>query len=350
MQNGIALRSLQEQDGPALAGLSYSSVDGGFIQYAANYQIDAFRAVKAIHRDMLGVAACARDHSRLVGMGLVRFGQAQVEGAVRPYALLGNLIVHPDYRGQGLAARLVEWQVEKAREKSGPDTVIVTNFQAGNHISHRMYTRWLDKSTGMLDYLPLRTDSHAPPAVPGVSAGPLDESEFVDFAENHNAFYSGSNFFEPLSAASLTELTSSTPLQSPFRHAYAAVDPSGRLLAGLVVMEEFRLKQMEVRALPKTLQVLNNFLGMIPKDGAVREIFLDHIWYAPGQANAARHLVDTVRWIWAGRATNIAVLMDPNGPLSPVFPTRPWTVKARTHMLYHAPVAVDPRKPICPIF
>ncbi len=350
MQNGIALRSLREQDGPALAGLSYSVADGGFIQYAANYQIDAFRAVEAIHRDVQGVAAYSRDHSRLIGMGLVRFGQCQVEGEIRPYALLGNLIVHPDYRGQGLAARLVQWQVEKAREQCGEDTVIVTNFQVGNRISHRVYTRWLEHSAGTMEYIPMRTDPSAPPALPGTSTGPLDESEYADFAKNHNAFYHDSNFFEPISAQSLTDLTQRSPFKSPFRHAYGAFDPSGRMLAGLVVMEEYRLKQMEIRGLPKTLRVLNNILGMIPKDGAVREVYLDHVWAAPGQAPAARHLVDTVRWIWANRATNIAVLIDPKGPLRPVFPTYPWTVKARTHMLYHTPKEIPPGKPICPIF
>lgn len=350
MQNGIALRSLREQDGPALAGLSYSATDGGFIQYAANYQIDAFRALEAIHGSVSGVVACARDSFRLIGMGLVRFGQCQIEGETYPYALLGNLIVHPDYRRQGLAARLVEWQVEKAREQCGPNTVIVTNFQAGNRVSHRVYNRWLPRDAGTLDYIPLRTDSNAPPGLPGVSVGPLDDDEYNAFAEGHHAFYAGSNFFEPITAQSLSELCGRTPFKTPFRHAYVAVDKSGRLLAGLVVMEEYRLKQMEIRGLPKTLQLLNNVMGIVPKDGAVREVYLDHIWYAPGQMQAARHLISTIRWIWSNRATNIAVLIDPKGPIAPLFPTHPWTVKASARMLYHAPMPIQTAKPICPIF
>lgn len=350
MQNGIALRSLRAQDGPALAGLSYSVTDGGFIQYSANYQIDAFRAVEAIHGAVLGVAACAHESSRMVGMGIVRFGRCQVEGKPYPYALLGNLIVHPDYRRQGLAARLVQWQVEKAREQIGDDGVIVTNFQVGNRVSHHVYNRWLGHHAGTLHFIPLRTDPEAPPSLPGVAAGPLDENEYSAFAEHHNAFYAGSNFFEPLSAGSLAELCRRSPFRTPFRHAYTAVDPSGRLLAGLVVMEEYRLKQMEIRGLPKTLEMLNNLFSIIPKDGAIREVYLDHLWYAPGQVKAAHLLVDSIRWIWANRATNVSVLVDPKGPLAPVFSTHPWTVKAKTHMLFDAPEDITPGRPICPIF
>ena len=349
-QNGIALRPLKEQDGPALAGLSYSAADGGFIQYAANYQIDAFRAVEALHGDVLGVAACTRDNFRLVGMGLLRLGRCQLEGETYPYALLGNLIVHPDYRGQGLAAKLVQWQVEKAREQCGENTVVVTNFQVGNRISHRVYTRWLKYNAGTMEYIPLRTDPNPPPSLPGISTGPLDENEYATFAAAHNAFYSSSNFFELATAESLAALCRRSPFNTPFRHVYGAIDKSGQLVAGLVAMEEYRLKQMEIRGLPKTMQMLNNILGMIPKDGAVREVYIDHLWYLPGQAQAARHLVDTIRWIWASRATNVAVLIDPKGPLHAVFPTRLLSVKARTHMLYQAPKEISSAKPICPIF
>lgn len=350
MQNGIALRSLRAQDGPALAGLSYSVTDGGFIQYSANYQIDAFRAVEAIHGSVMGVAACSHDSSRMVGMGIIRFGHCQVEGETYPYALLGNLIVHPDYRRQGLAARLAQWQVEKAREQIGENSVMVTNFQIGNRVSHHVYNRWLKRHAGTLYFIPLRTDPEAPAGLPGVTTGPLDENEYAAFAENHNAFYAGSNFFEPLSAESLSTLCLRSPFRTPFRHAYTAVDPSGRLLAGLVVMEEYRLKQMEIRGLPKSLALLNKLFSIIPKDGFVREVYLDHLWYAPGQVRAARQLVESVRWIWANRATNISALIDPKGPLAPVFSTHPWTVKAKSHMLFDAPNNITPGRPICPLF
>ncbi len=346
----IVLRSLKEQDGPALAGLSYSAADGGFIHYAANYQIDAFQAIQALHGDMEGVAACARDGYRLIGMGLVRFGRCQFEDEMYPFAMLGNLIVHPDYRGQGLAAQLVQWQVEKARERCGDNMLMVTNFQAGNRISRRIYTRWLDQDAGMLMYLPQRNLPSAPPGLPGIAAGPLDEAEVESFAESHNAFYAGNNFYQPLTGKGLLELCQRTPFQSPFRHAYVAIDKSGRLLAGLVVMDEYRLKQMEIRGLPGPIQALNNAFGIIPKDGMVREVYLDHIWFRPGEERAARLLVDTVRWIWANRATNVSALIDPNGPLRGVFPGFPWTAMARTHMLFQAPCKMSAGRAVCPIF
>jgi predicted N-acetyltransferase YhbS len=350
MPSGIFLRPLKEQDGPALAGLSYSAADGGLIHYAANYQIDAYKAIQALHGDVEGVAACAHDSSRLVGVGLVRLGKCQFEGAIYPFAMLGNLIVHPDYRGQGLAAQLVQWQVEKAHERCGEEMVIVTNFQVGNRISHKIYNRWLEHFAHPMLYLPLRTAPSVPPNLRGVSTGPLSENEYEAFAECHNMFYADTNFFQPLTGDDLIQLCLRTPLKSPIRHAYAAVNSSGQLLAGLVVMEEYRLKQMEIRGLPKSLEVINNVLGVIPKDGMVRELYLDHIWYMPGQIQAARQLIDTVRWIWSNRATTTAVMFDPTGPLRKVFSTYPWTVKAKTHMLFHAPAEMSPGKSVCPIF
>src|SRR5512133_1744028 len=96
MKAAITFRPLTEKDGPAFAGLSYSCEDEGRIHYAANYKIDAVQAVRALHGDdMQGVAACARSSQRLVGVGLIRFGQCLYEGELLPFALLGNLIVHP---------------------------------------------------------------------------------------------------------------------------------------------------------------------------------------------------------------------------------------------------------------
>jgi GNAT superfamily N-acetyltransferase len=349
MQSNINLRPLSENDGPALAGLSYSSPDIGRIRYAANYQLDAVQAIQALHGTVDGVATCSSS-ARMVGFGLVRHGECQFEGETRPYAMLGNLIVHPDFRGKGLAARLVEWQVEQGRQRAGPDGVLLANFQRGNQVSRRLYARWLKHLAGPLIYYPQPMLPEPPPTPPELSTGPLDADETGEFVAQLNTFYQGWNFHQEASRESLQELCARTPFATPFRHAYTAVDRQGKLLAGLVVMEEYRLKEMEVRGLPRSLRLLNRLLHFIPPDGTVRELFIDHIWFRPGQVQAARHLIDTVRWIWAGRATTLSSLFDPRSPLGMLFPTRPWSIVARTSVALHSPRPYDPARWIRPIY
>jgi GNAT superfamily N-acetyltransferase len=350
MNASVSLRPLAESDGPGLAGLSYSSPDSGRIRYAVNYQVDAVQAVRALHGELEAVTASTVAGTRMVGFGLNRYGECQFQGETLPFALLGNLIVHPDFRGKGLAAQLIAWQIEHARARTGEQGLLLANFQRGNQVSRRLFARWLEHLAGPLIYFPQPMLPEPPPTPPGLSAGPLDPVEYAGFTAQLNQFYEGWNFHQPCSAASLYENCRRSPFPTPIRHAYTVVDARGTLLAGLVVMEEYRLKEMEVRGLPPGLRLANRLLKFIPADGTVRELYLDHLWFRPGQAPAARHLINTVRWIWAGRANVVSVLFDPRSPLGALFPTRPWSIFTPTSMALHSPLPFDPARWIRPIY
>lgn len=350
MDRRVTLRPLADTDGPALAGLSYSSPDSGRIRYAANYQDDAVSALRALHGEMEGVAACTENSARMAGFGLVRYGECWFEQELRPFALLANVIVHPDFRGRRLASEIVAYQVEKARLRIGPGGLLLANFQRGNLNSRRLFARWLEHLAGPLIYHSQPLLAGPPPPLPGLAAGPLDIDEYEAFAEQLNAFYQGWNFHQPASAGSLRELVSRTPFAAPIRHPYTAVDSGGQLQAGLVVMEEYRLKEMEIHGLPVGLRLLNRLLRYLPPGAAVRELYIDHIWFRPGQLQAARHLIDTVRWIWSGRANTLSALIDPRSPLGALFPTRPWSIYTRTAVALHSPVPIDPARWIRPIY
>lgn len=351
MQLNLHLRPLIDLDGPALAGLSFSAPVHGGIGYAANYRVDAVKGTRALYGDMDGVAACAPGSARMVGVGITRYGACLYEGEELPFALIGNLVVHPDFRHDGLVDALVEWQVNKARERVGAEGVLLANFQRSNQAYDRVFRRWLKERVGPLEYHVLRALPDAPSeALPGgAAAGPLGEDEIEAFAGHLNDFYAGFNYHQPASAQSLAELVGRTPFSSPIRHAYAAVDARGNLLAGLLVNEEYRVREMEIRSLPPALSLINRLMRLVPDDGAVREVALDHLWYRPGALRAAQHLIDTVRWIWSNRATSFSVLIDPRGPLKPLFPNRPWSVMTRTLLASAGPRPVDVTRLVRPI-
>ncbi|HFQ95389.1 MAG TPA: GNAT family N-acetyltransferase, partial [Anaerolineae bacterium] len=144
MAHPITLRPLTPDDGPAFARLLLASPDTGRIHLTPHYVVDPCEAIRASQEDdFLGVVAETPGFDGLVGAGLVRFGRAQIEGEVRPYAFLNPLIVHPDHRRQGIATALVRWRVQAARDRFGDAAVIWALIQRGNVGSVRTVTKFL---------------------------------------------------------------------------------------------------------------------------------------------------------------------------------------------------------------
>jgi predicted N-acetyltransferase YhbS len=349
MESRVVLRVLTDQDGPALAGLSFSSSDEGSIRYTANYQMDAVQAIKAIHQDVTGVVAL-EGNTRLVGIGLVRFGRCNFEGEVHPYALLGNLIVHPDFRRQGLATRIGRWRIEQAVQQHGQDTVILANIQHGNSASLRTVNKWARQVLGPFLYYPLKTYPARPAQPPGIAFQAMEGADYSAFARGLNEFYQAFNLYQPVTPESLEHTIRRSPFTSPVRRLFVALGPNGEPVAGLAAFEEFRLKTMEIRGVPLPLRLINRWVRLVPPDGAVRQVYLDRIWYLPGYVQAARCLVEHMRWHWHGRISNLSVFFDPRGPLREIFPTYPWHITTRSGIAVCAPSEMDPQRFVCPIY
>ena len=345
----IRYRPMTENDGPAFAGLSFSAADAGQIAYTANYLIDAFRAVQVIHGDMSGVVATTPDQQRVLGVGLIRYGTCQYEGAVRPFALLNNLIVHPDYRGRGIAAGIEEWRLQHVRERLGEEAVLLANFQRGNAYPRKTAGAWINAVIGPTRYVLHKTRITPPPPLPGVTVRAAEEDEYAVFAGALNNFYGSTNLFIPESAASLKENLARTPFDSPVRHIRVALDEDGQMLAGMVVLEEYRLKTLEVRNMPAPLRLANSFFQVVPADGVLREVYMDRVWYRIRQEEAARYLIESVRWEWQERANLATVLIDPKGPLKELFPYQMWN-SMEGFVGVGGAVAVRGDKSFCPIY
>jgi len=313
---GLSLRQLSPADGEAYAAVLAASPDTGSIGTAVRFEIDPYRALMALHQDTVGVVAGAPDHAGFAGSGLIRFGQCQWEGELRPSALLNTLVVHPDFRRRGVASQLAGWREQYAHQRQGDGVVIWAVIQRNNTGSERTARKWAREFLrDRVAMVPLRMRASPPPSSKHLVIRPPRPDELDGVADQLNQYYREYNLYSPESRASLAAWLEVTTFDTPFRHYRIAADKSGALLAGLGLSENCRLRTTLITHLPAAMKLLNRIFRVVPLDGELREIALSRVWYAPGQERAARALLETVRWEWRDRGTSLMLGGDVRSPI-----------------------------------
>ena len=263
---------------------------------------------------------------------MMSLGECWYEGALRPYAYLYSLSVHPDYRRRGIGARIATWRVERARTELGRDVVIYAGVQQGNEGSLSTARRWatqrLDNRTGgAVQRMPgarqVRHDEGAQGESRGrvgLSVRQAEEGDWEEIGEKQNAFYAGWNLYRPGSAEGLRDWQAEAPFGFPLHAYYVANDAQGNLLAGVALTEEGRLLSSEVGRVTLPLRLANVFLRILPPDRMIRRVAAKSLWYAPGRLEAARRLWQAVPWLWRERGSTLMMFYDPQSTLAQVAP------------------------------
>lgn len=341
MSAQFKLRPMMPDDSPALADLTAQSPDGGRIAFSPRFHVRPYDVFKARHGDMEAVVVEAPDATGLVGAAHVSFGECQYEGAIRPYALFSALIVHPDYRRQGMASALAQWCIERADERHNKDGIFLADIQTGNAGSFASAQRWANQIAGTVLTNPVPMRNKPPQPVAGISVREATSDDLLQIVDQMNAFYADYNFYRPQTVDSLHQWLQETPLDTPINHYLVAVNQAGQIVSGMSIQEDGRLMSLFIEKVPAVIRLANLFLKVVPADGEMRNLQANNIWFAPHQLEAARYLWQTIRWEWRAKGSSLLCNIDPRSPVKQVIQNPAWMPTTSSSIAVRAPVPMN---------
>jgi hypothetical protein len=256
------------------------------------------------------------------------------------------LIVHPVFRRQGLANRLLGWCVERAREELRQNAVLYGGIQSGNTASLATARHWLPRQIGRFRGAAVPMRNRPPKPLPGVTVRPARESEFEDICRELNASYQGHNLVPVETPDSLASWLAHRPVDGPYRHYYLAAGEDGRLLAGLGLTEAYRTTEMHIVRMPAAMRWLNKILHIVPADGVMRRLSVSKLWFA--DLDAARFLWESMRWLYREQGNSLMAYYDPKSPAAAIAKIPFWLPKASLTLVIDSPVSINEDLPIYP--
>jgi ribosomal protein S18 acetylase RimI-like enzyme len=344
----FTLRAMVPTDGPALAALGEQTPETGVVSMHSRFERDPYETLVALRPGTIGVVAETPDRPGLIGLCLMSFGQCWFEDAVRPSAYLYSLSVHPDYRRRGLASRITTWLVGAARERHGDDVVIYAGTQPGNIASQRTMKSWATQRFDRIVGVVKKPRGNAPPPPAGWVVRPAEGRELDEIATRRNAFHDGYNLYPPESATSIAAWRAHSPFGFPFRDYHVVVDQRGNLVAGAGFVEEGLLLSSQIVSVAPPLRLANVILRMVPRDGVMKRIVVDGLWFAADRPDAAALLWESMRWLGRDRATLVMVFFDIRNPLASVIRMPRWIPSPPGTLVIAGPVPMREDRLIYP--
>ncbi len=348
MSEPFRVRHATPEDLAAIVRLEHASPDGGKVQFRVREHVHMPAAGDGLSRE-LGVVATDPSSQQLVGSAKARLGTFLYEGQERPFLQLLSLKVQPNHRHQGIGAALAQWRIAAAETAAGSEVVVLADIQQGNEASLGAARRWATAFTPPALTIPA-TMRRKPPREPtGVHVRRPEPGELAAVARGVMAFTKEHNFARIWTPERLATWLHWSPLDVPVRHYVIAVDRSGALLAGLALREEGLLRTTELVHMPATIRAVNLLMHAVPRDGRLRNLNVEHLWFAPGAEHAAAALWEQVRWTWRERGTNLLITIDARSPVRELLSIRPWTPKTSITTAVRAQPTLDPARLIAPI-
>jgi hypothetical protein len=299
------MRYLTAADAPAVAALAETgqSTTGGLMRMHAKVQPEA--VVRALDNGHVAVVTEMPGQAGIVAVGWMILGRCWLEGAVRPYAYLYGLRVHPAHRRRGVQTRNTALRLARVRDEFGDEVVVFARVNPANLASLGGTVKWsTQRLEGSLATWAVRMRAGPPRRLPGVVVRPVEAADLEEYAAGVDACYAGVNFYPQRHREHFNNL-----LRPPV-HGLVAVDGRGRLLAGLAATELRHLSPIEVEYAHPLVRWAVMRLGVISPDGIIAPVHVRDFWALPGQAAAAAHLWQHARWRFYGRGHTLTITLD----------------------------------------
>ncbi len=342
---GFLLRAAEPDDLDEVEALGALSADGGAVAFRIHTHV---RAEGPGLTRSAGVVAVDEGDGTLVGSARMTLGRCWYEGAERSYAVLGSLVVHPERRRRGIGAALGRWRIERAEQLVGADVVVLADIQKGNAGSLAAARRWASAFVGPSSSVPVPMRSRRVRPPRGLEIRAASPEQLPEIADRVTAATADCNFARVWTPSALRQWLEWAPTGIPVHHYRLAISPSGAVLAGLALRQEGLLRSMEVVRMPPAIRLANSVLHVVPRDGILRNIGVEHIWYLPGQERAAAALWDDTRWSFRDRGSGLLLTVDRRSPLRSVLGVRPWMPATSIMTAVRADPSPSPKRLIAP--
>ena len=292
------------------------SPDTGLISVSTQYKVDPLLAMNALKPGTVGVVAVDAV-GRLAGAGFVTLKGLSYKSEERPTAYLSNLVVHPDYRHQGIASQLAAWRVAYASRTLGEDAITYAFIQRSNTGSFATANRWARQRLGPVRIVVV------PPAGKLPKGGEYvvhvaSREDLEEVTHKLNNFYGDFIFFPRQSTEELATWLNASPLGAPIHHYHVVIAKTGALVAGAAVTEMVRLAVNHIVHMPATMRVANAVLKIVPQERVLRSLVVSKFWFDPGHLRAARYLWESLRFMYRDMGNTLRLEFDTRNPLTDV--------------------------------
>jgi predicted N-acetyltransferase YhbS len=334
----IRIRPITDADADEVRELGARSVDGGRVSFRQQHHVPYAEALRARRPDSAGVVA-VEPGGGFVGSGWVTFSRVAHGDDLLTLAWLHSLNVDPEWRGRGIARRLIDARLDLVGERRSEPVVVAAAIQAGNDASWASAQRWATDTLGTVRVTPVRPPRRAPRP----SGFTLRAATGDDLADVSSSIARTAARMSLAPAPSADELAAWLDVRvggAPLHEYVVAVDPAGRLVAGLGLQDEGRLMSLEVTSMPRSLVAANLVLRVVPRDRLLRNINVRTPFVEPGHEDALRALWRSARWERRDRCTGMVLAADPTGPIAAALRPPRWLPSTTLRIVARVPAGV----------
>jgi GNAT superfamily N-acetyltransferase len=288
---------MEPGDSQELLILEEKTEDTGRFGFSTSYNYDYYQIQQSLRPGFIGIVAEIPDFDGLVGVGLLSFGECQVEGDLLPYSYLGGLGVHEAFRRRGISKAITSKMMEIVKERFGNECIVIAGIQGGNEGSLKANMKWANQQFSDRNCVSIgKTFQNPPKKLDDIYVRLVRDDELEEVVTLQNKFYQETNLYPPKTHTDLQAWLSKRPFGHEINRYYVAVNQKGHLLAGIGVSLLGYLTIGHVTRMPWLMRKTNTLLRILPIEEGSKSISGHWLWFGSGLEAVGGKLWESVKW------------------------------------------------------